>query len=445
VKLVLHNLEEFCEELPEVTNYKILENRKFPKDGLFSQQIFGPIKSYHCACSKGSFKGSRYGKEKCPKCDVEITTRSLRKERYAKICLPFPVLNPIFYYFITTNKNSSKKIIDDLIFYRHIYWRENKKESFVKLKIDEKTPSVGESLTGLDGAITYIKEIIEDSDKKEYLYIKKNFDQIKLNKVIVIPPEFRPCGKMKNDKYLADDINFQYSKLIKICKEVKSTPISFSLDNDLYKNNYKYIQSIVLKLYDYVLERMSKKTGLIRNNILGKRVDFSGRAVISPNPELSIDECAVPYWMILEILKPNLIAYLVNRHVCKRYNQASKIIDDCIKEKDTKLFKIVEDYCKNKICVLNRQPTLHRMSVLAFKMKIHLGKTIQIPPLITTPYNADFDGDTMAIYLPITDESIEDVSEKISVKNNLISPTDLEITPSPNQDVILGTFAVTKN
>ena len=166
---------------------------------------------------------------------------------------------------------------------------------------------------------------------------------------------------------MVDDINLHYQKIIKICNAIKASPIQMTEKDDLFKNNFSYLQFTILKLYDFVLKRMSKKSGLIRSNILGKRVDFSGRAVISPNPELKIDECGIPYWMILEILKPNIISYLINRRVCKRYNQASKIIDECIRSKDESLLEIVSDYCKDKICVLNRQPTLHRLGILSLK------------------------------------------------------------------------------
>lgn len=139
---------------------------------------------------------------------------------------------------------------------------------------------------------------------------------------------------------------------------------------------------------------MSKKEGLLRANILGKRIDFSGRAVISPDPTLALDHCRIPYWMILEILKPQIVTHLVNRRICKRYNQAVKLVDTCIRSKSAELYDVVSEFCNNKLCILNRQPTLHRLSVLAFRISIHLGNTIQIHPMICHPFNADFDGDS---------------------------------------------------
>jgi len=450
MKLIFFNKEEFCEDLPEVSNSKIEENKRITKDGLFSQQIFGPSKSYHCACSKDSFKGPKYKYPTCGKCDVEITTRDRRKTQFAKIVLPFKVLDPIFYYIITGKKSSTKKILDDLLYFRAVYWQENKDEAIIRLKEDDTIPEGGILYSGLDGVVKYIKKVVdvEDTkfDKPQFKFIRENIHKITGDKLIVIPPDYRPCGKIdKKGRYMADDMNFHYSQILKISEEIKKSPIALDPQSDLFKNNYRYVQNLVLKLYDYILDRMSKKNGLIRSNILGKRVDFSGRAVISPSPELKLDECGVPYWMILEILKPHLIAYLVNRRVCRRYNQASRIIDDCIQSKDDKLFELVQDFSKDKIAVLNRQPTLHRLGMLAFKVKPHLGKTIQIHPMVCPPFNADFDGDAMAIYFPITEDSKQDLQNNIGIWNNLISPTDIELVPAPNQDIILGIYSLTKD
>ena len=447
MKLNLIDIDEFCKDLPEITNPKIIENRKFSAEGLFSQQIFGPTKSYHCGCSRNSFKGPKYEYPICTKCGVEITTRDERKKRYAKIELPFSVLNPIYYYMITSNKPSLKRIVDDLIYYKAVYWRETEEDTFTKFKMDDiDLPENGELLKGLDGAKKLMYNIAKEQDREDYSYVLNNIDSLGIKNILVIPPDHRPCGKInKKEEYMADDVNLHYQTIVKICNALKVSPIPLTEDNDLYINNFAYLQFIVLKLYDFVLKRMSKKSGLIRSNILGKRVDFSGRAVISPNPELKIDECGIPYWMILEILKPNIIAYMINRHICKRYNQASKIIDECLRSKDESLLEIVSDFCNGKICVLNRQPTLHRLGILAFKVKVHLGKTIQIHPMVCPPYNADFDGDAMALYFPISDEAVKDVEKHLLIDKNLISPTDIEIVPKPNQDIILGVYTLTKD
>ena len=457
MKLNLIILDEVAEHLPEVTFPKPLENRKFAKKGLFSQQIFGPQKSYHCACTRNSYKGPRYESPRCPVCDVEITTSEKRKRQFAKIKLPFPVLNPLFFYLLVGKRPALRRIVMEMLTYQSKYYFDGD-GIITKLAMDENTEDGVEYLQGLDGALLYIKfllkmyipeglEVDEDAEEEELRpelkYVKEHFDQLTTKTILVIPPEFRPCGKLSRGNYISDDINKQYQKIIKISNELKSIPFTIEESSDVYITNFRYLQKLVIELYDFVMDKMSKKSGLIRSNILGKRVDFSGRAVISPDPTLKIDECRLPYWMVLEILKPNLISHLVNKRVCKRYNQAIKLIDESIQNNDPRFFEIVSAFCENRVCVLNRQPTLHRLGVLGFKIRIHLGNTIQIHPMICHPYNADFDGDAMAVYMPITKRSIADVHKNLGIWANLISPTDMEAVPRPNQDIILGVYAAT--
>lgn len=446
------DIDVLCENLPEITNPKIFEyKRHFAKDGLFSQQIFGPIKSYHCSCSKNSYKGPRYDGKSCPICNTDIVSSEVRKKRFAKIELPFSVLNPLFFLLYCQNRTSVKKIINEMLYYSYVfYYDENNELQRTSIDSEELKEMDPENiLMGLSGVIKYIKNDLdsydeEDDDLKDYIkYLKDNFDLIDIKNVIVIPPEFRPCGQNSSKKYVADDVNEIYGRIIKISNELKNIPYELSEDEEIYRTNFRYLQKLVFELSDFVFERMSKKTGLIRSNILGKRVDFSGRAVISPDPTLNLDECYLPYWMILEILKPNLISHFINRRICKRYNQAIQIIDECIQNNDPTYFGIIEEFCKDRICVLNRQPTLHRMGMLAFKIKIHLENTIKIHPMLCFPYNADFDGDQMAVYIPITDESIENVKKTLMINKNILSPTDLQVMPRPNQDIILGVYTST--
>ena len=441
--------------LPEILVPKIFENRRFSKLGLFSQQIFGPVKSHHCLCSKQSYKGPRYGKKKCPICNVPIITSDARKKRFAKIALPFPVMNPLFFYLIVGNRITLKKILTEMLSYKAKYYFDTE-GSIVRISEGDPTPEGQHTMSGLSGVVEYIRKILDmdvipvegDEDpgplRKELQYVKDHFDLLTIKNVIIIPPDFRPCGKGNTDHYVVDDVNELYNKILKISNQLKDVPYPLQETEDVYKANFKYLQKLIFDLCDYILERMSKKTGLIRSNILGKRVDFSGRAVISPDPTLKLNECRLPYWMVLEILKPQLIAHFVNRRICKRYNQAIQMIDASIQDNDSKFFDVVQEFCKDKICVLNRQPTLHRLSVLAFKVKIHLGNTIQIHPMVCSPYNADFDGDAMAVYFPVTEEAQKDVAKHLGIWNNLVSPTDIKCVPKPNQDIILGIYSATK-
>ena len=455
MKLKAFNVDEIAKKLPEVSFSKILENRKYSKEGLFSQQIFGPIKSYTCGCSKNAYKGIRFDKEKCPVCDVPVTSSEIRKKKYARIVLPFPILNPLFYYIFIGRRTTNKNILTDLLYYKNEYFYNDEDGNIERFnKTDTREEDV-KYLKGLNGAIEFIETTIKNHVKAcmekgkdiypEYEYIINNKDKMVINNIIVIPPGFRPCEKLKSGEYVTDDINKLLQEMLKITSGLKSIPYTISDTETIYTVNFQHLQKMAIELYDYVLSRMSKKTGLIRANILGKRVDFSGRAVITPDATLKLSECRLPYWMVLEMFKPQLIAHFINRRVCKRTNEAIRLIDESIQNKDSKYFNIVREFCKDKTCVLNRQPTLHRLSMLAFNIDIHLGNTIQIHPLVCAPYNADFDGDAMACYLGITEHAVEDIKQHVGVWNNLISPTDMTSVPKPNQDVILGVYAVTKD
>lgn len=442
MRLKLINVDETCKELPTISNWKIFENRRFSENGLFSLQIFGPIKSYHCGCSKNSYKGPKF-KGRCPRCGVEIISCESRKKRHGKISLPFELLNPVFYFLFTTNKNASRKIIDDMLSFKESYYFD---ESGILTKYSDEDIPVEKILVGLYGVKTYIKTICElNPDKPEFEFILNNFDQITMNNIIVIPPEFRPIGGKggKKEEFLVDDLNHHYSQILKMIGELEKCPVELTFASDVYRQNFKYLQKKTIQLYEYVLDRMSKKKGIIRSNILGKRVDFSGRAVISPDPTLEINQCRIPYYMALEILKPLLIPVLIEKKIVKRYNHACKYIENCIKNKDLSLLELTQEFCKNRMVVINRQPTLHRLSVLGFEMLVHEGSTLKIHPMICPAFNADFDGDAMAVYFPMTEASNKDVLDKIGIWNNIISPTDINLVPQPNQDIILGVYTAT--
>jgi DNA-directed RNA polymerase subunit beta' len=454
MKLRSFDVDKMAKNLPEVSFSKILENRKYSKEGLFSQQIFGPIKSYTCGCSKNSYKGIRYEHEKCPICGVSVTSSEIRKKKYAKIELPFPILNPLFYYIFIGRKSTNRTVLTDLLYYKHEYIINDDNTVERYNPADGRIDGVN-YLKGLDGAIAFINHTIDihvkyckEKNKEmnpEYKYILDNSEKMVINNIIVMPPGFRPCEKLKSGEYVTDDINKLFQEMLKITSGLKSVPYNVPNKETIYTVNFYHIQKMAIELYDYVLGRMSKKTGLIRANILGKRVDFSGRAVITPDATLKMNECRLPYWMVLEMFKPQLIAHFINRRICKRTNEAIRYIDESIQNRDSKYFDVVKEFCKDKTCVLNRQPTLHRLSMLAFNIDIHLGNTIQIHPLVCAPYNADFDGDALACYFGITEQSIEDIKEHVGIWNNLISPTDMTSVPKPNQDVILGIYAVTKD
>jgi DNA-directed RNA polymerase subunit beta' len=190
---------------------------------------------------------------------------------------------------------------------------------------------------------------------------------------------------------------------------------------------------------------MAKKEGLIRGNILGKRIDFSGRAVIVPDPTLNIDECSLPYYMVLEIFKLQVAKKIIETGKIKLLNEAIDFVDECIERGSPVLYKICESVVNGEVCILNRQPSLHRLGMLGFKIKMTFDKVIKIHPLVCPPFNADFDGDQMAVYVPVTNEAKEEVIKKIFVTNNFSSPANENLTTTPSQDIILGVYALTND
>lgn len=387
MKLELIDIDELSKSLPSVKNQKSVENGQYSREGLFSQQIFGPIKSYKCAC--GNKSGRKYNGITCTDCSVKVESAVVRRRNYAKIELPIKILNPLFYFLILEIKPSAQLIINNMLDYKKSYIFKNNEISILKEGDEE-----GELLKGLSGVIKYIKYLVENRKDPFGEFIKNNIEKAEIQNILVIPPAFRPCSRDPNGSYISDEINRLYTTIITRVNHINQIPIQVSEDNTIYEVNFKHLQKLCLDLYKYIFEKLSKKKGLIRANILGKRVDFSGRAVISPEPSLKLDECGIPYTMILEMFKPELTTYLINKRLGKRYNQIVRLIDECIKNDDYQLYPYVEKFCEDKICILNRQPTLHRLSILGFKIKPNKGNTIQIHPLVCPPFNADFDGDS---------------------------------------------------
>lgn len=445
--LVPINIDKFAEKLPEITSPKSLENHKFSKDGLFSQQIFGPIQSYKCGCIRSVYRGPHSGIDKCKVCGVDITSSEERNKRYAKIVLPFPILNPTVYMLLLKSKPSMKKNFDNLLYYKNRFIIGNNGD-LVKLssehmednKIEEK-----DILFGLDGAVKYIEYLSQNINKKEFKFLNKHMDIVKINNVIVNPAAFRNYSKNKNKTFNMDMLNKYYVEILIRVKQIKNLPYELEESHEVYKIFFRNIQFFVINIFDYVIDRMSKKNGLLRQNILGKRIDFSARCVISPNPELKLTECSLPYFVVLEVFKPIFTVYLVDRKVCKLYNEAFDLITDCLIKKKFDLFNYLEEFVKNRMCIINRQPTLHRMGMLAFYIKLNKGNTAQLHPLICVPLNADYDGDCVSIYFEVSPQIKEDIKKTTAIWNNLISPSDGNLITLPNQDIVLGIFEATKS
>jgi DNA-directed RNA polymerase subunit beta' len=447
---------EFTSNLPEITTSKILTSKKkFHSEGLFSEHIFGSLKNYTCQC--GTYYGASGAGTKCKICGLEVTHSRERRSRFAKIVLPFEVVNPIFYdLYVTIAGNAMKKHIDTLMKSdKHVVYFDKKTkdlgtEMWVALENDEKYPP--------DAFLKYerteaIYEVVKWSTiggkgMEGWDLIAKHIDKLLIKEIVVLPPDIRPAPQKITEKelrYKADKINWYYNQLLTRKETIRDTILDIMFKRNLYYTYFKQIQRDVDEIYEYVIGKLSKKEGLIRGNILGKRIDFSGRAVIAPDPTLKIDECKLPYLMVLELLKLQISKKLIDHGKFKFLNDAIDYVDKCIYGSDPALADICREIIKDEVCLLNRQPSLHRLGLLGFKVKMTMSSVIKIHPLICAGYNADFDGDQMAVYLPISDETKEEVREKFLSTKNLWNPSNATLTTTPSQDIVLGIYILTSD
>jgi len=437
--------EKFCENLDEVTSLKTFGKKKFHPQGLFSEQIFGPVRNYTCQC--GIYHGVSKSGGKCSECGVDIINSDARRKRFAKITLPIPVINPLFYDLLADiGGKILKKAIDDLM--RNdksvLYADDN---GFAVTLNEDQIPSDAEKWERAEAIRVLVEgyaDMMLEEGITEWSLIKNNINNLLVDQIIVLPPDLRPTSKSSGEtKQLMDKINRYYVQILTKKEIMRDTIVDIHRDKALYYTYFKQLQKDVSELYTRILEKMAKKEGLIRGNILGKRIDFSGRAVITPDPTLSLDECKLPYLMILEIFKLPIAKRIIQLGKFKLLNKAIDFVDQCIDNDSPVLLKVCQEIVDGEYCVLNRQPSLHKLGMLGFRILITLDKVIKIHPLVCPPFNADFDGDQMAVYIPITTEAKEEIIKKISISRNLSSPANEDLTTTPSQDIILGIYYLT--
>lgn len=436
--------KKFCENLDEVTSLKLMSKKKFHPEGLFSEQIFGPLKNYTCQC--GKYYGVSKSGGKCGLCNVDIVNSDVRRKRFAKIILPIPVVNPLFYDLVTDlGGKQFKSALDDLMRQdKSILYKYNDEHvvTFDKNSIPNGAQK-WEKLEAIQQLVHDVATYMVEDGIEEWQIVLNNIDNLLINNVIVLPPDLRPASKGGGNKQLMDKINRYYVQILTKKEIMKDTIIDIQRDKSLFYTYFKQLQKDVNELYKRILEKMAKKEGLIRGNILGKRIDFSGRAVISPEPSLKLDECELPYLMILEIFKLPIAKKVIEMGYFKLLNVAIDYVNQCIDLSSTNLALVAQEVVKDQVCILNRQPSLHRLGMLGFNIKMTMDKVIKIHPLVCPPFNADFDGDQMAVYIPVTEEAKNEIREKMFVTKNLKSPSNESLTTTPSQDVILGIYFLT--
>jgi len=444
--------DSFMEDLPVITSSQYFEKKKrYHKDGLFSEHIFGLENNYTCHCGIYHGKGAEGNVCNAKYCDGLTITHSIKRRRqYAKIILPIPVLNKTF-LLLLKKIFPQEKVVENINLlmrsYKNIIYKKDD-EYFIRSFKDNE-----EELEKFDqpyyvlheAAEIYLNEILKkhllvDPENKDYLYIDKHKNKLFINEVLVIPPDFRPISQINSNTKSVDQINQYYNQILVRKEIIAKIDMDITHHIKIYHTYYVQFQYIYNELYEYIIEKISKKEGLIRGNILGKRIDFSGRAVIAPSPDIKLDECILPYKMVLELYKIKIAKYLYNSGQYKFLNQALVCVEECQFYNDPKLLEICKKIIGDDVCILNRQPSLHKLGFMAFKIKVDIVDVIYIHPLVCHGFNADFDGDTMAVYLPITKESQEEAKRQALSTKMLINPSNMKIITIPSQEMILGLY-----
>ena len=473
---------------PETINYRTL---KPERDGLFCEKIFGPTRDYECSC--GKYKRLRYKNIICDRCGVEVTSSKVRRERMGHIELATPVSH-IWYVkgvpsYIGLCLDMSPRDLEEVIYFVSYVVIDPGKTPLVKKQtLSDKEYRVyyekyGNSFKVGMGAAA-IKELLEQVDvKKELEEIQKELEGATgqkrsrlvkrldvlnafdtsgnkpewmiLEALPVIPPELRPMIQLDGGRFATSDLNDLYRRVINRNNRLKKL-IELGAPSIIVQNEKRMLQEAVDALFDNgrrgrsvtgpgnrALKSLSSmlkgKQGRFRQNLLGKRVDYSGRSVILVGPDLKMYQCGIPKEMALELFKPHVINGLVSKEIANNIKSAKKMIDN----QDPKVWDIVEEVIKEHPVMLNRAPTLHRLGIQAFEPKLISGKAIRLHPLVTTAFNADFDGDQMAVHVPLSEEAKAEARILMLGANNILSPKNGDPIVTPSQDMILGNYYIT--
>ena len=474
---------------PETINYRTL---KPEKDGLFCEKIFGPTKDWECHC--GKYKRVRYKGIVCDRCGVEVTTSKVRRERMGHIELAAPIahiwyfkgipsrvalmldisprsLEKVIYFaaYIVTDKGTSGLLKCQILNEKEYHEAEEKygrgsfkaemgAEAIRKLLAEIDVDKLSESLK---------KELVKASEQKKAKLIKR-LDTVEsfrmsgnkpewmiMNVIPVIPPELRPMVQLDGGRFATSDLNDLYRRVINRNNRLKRL-LELGAPEIIVRNEKRMLQESVDALIDNgrrgrpvtgagnrplksLSDMLKGKQGRFRQNLLGKRVDYSGRSVIVVGPELKIYQCGLPKEMAVELFKPFVMKELVKRGLAHNIKNAKRMVEKLRPE----VWDILEEVIKDHPVMLNRAPTLHRLGIQAFQPILVEGRAIKLHPLVCTAFNADFDGDQMAVHVPLTPEAIAEARFLMLSVNNLLKPQDGKPVTVPTQDMILGAYYLT--
>lgn len=481
---------------PETINYR---TQKPEKDGLFCEKIFGPTKDWECHC--GKYKRIRYKGVICDKCGVEVTKAKVRRERMGHIELAAPVSH-IWYYKGVPSRISvvldlSPKDVDLVLYFnKYIVLDKGNTDLNVKEVIEDKeladvqarfkdnlgsfrvgmgAEAIKELLANIDleKESAKLKAIVaENSDKansQRRLKAVKRLDIIEafrvsgnrpewmiLDVLPVLPPELRPMVPLDGGRYAASDLNDLYRRVINRNNRLKKL-MEFGAPDIIVRNEKRMLQEAVDALIDNgrrgkavtgpgnrelksLTALLKGKQGRFRQNLLGKRVDYSGRSVIVVGPELKMYQCGIPKEMAIELFKPFVMKKLVERGTCLNIKSAKRVIE---RAQDDVVWDILEEVIKDHPVLLNRAPSLHRLSIQAFEPVLVEGRAIKLHPLVCSAFNADFDGDQMAVHVPLSIEARTEARFLMLSTNNILKLSDGKPVVSPTQDMVIGSYYMT--
>ena len=471
---------------PETINYR---SQKPERDGLFCERIFGPVKDWECAC--GKYKKVRYKGVICDRCGVEITKSSVRRERMGHISLAAPVahiwylkgipsrmglvldvppkaLEEVVYFvsWIVTNPGSTDLSYKQILSERE--YRE-KKITYGEDSFEAKTGA--EAIKTLLEQVDVLKEkeqIEKDLEKAQGDKRKKLIKRLEtidafvssnnkpewmvMTELPVIPPDLRPMLQLDGGRFATSDLNDLYRRVITRNNRLKKL-LEIGTPTIIVQNEKRMLQEAVDALIDNgrrsapikgagnrVLKSLSHslkgKQGRFRQNLLGKRVDFSGRSVIAVGPDLKMYQCGIPREMAIQLYKPFVMNEIVNQELAPNPKNAEKMID----RGDPQIWDVLEQVMDQHPVFLNRAPTLHRLGIQSFKPKLVEGRAIRLHPLVCPGFNADFDGDQMAVHLPLSEKARAESEILMMASNNILGPKDGKPIVTPSQDMVLGNF-----
>nr|WP_302020887.1 DNA-directed RNA polymerase subunit beta' [uncultured Acetatifactor sp.] len=474
---------------PETINYRTL---KPERDGLFCEKIFGPNKDWECHC--GKYKKIRYKGVVCDRCGVEVTKSSVRRERMGHIELAAPVSHIWYFKGIPSRMglilDLSPRVLEKVLYfasyivldpgetgldYKQILsekeYQDARETYGNKFRVGMGAEAIKELLQAIDleTEAEELKTGLRESSGQKRARIIKRLEVVEafresgnmpdwmiMDVIPVIPPDIRPMVQLDGGRFATSDLNDLYRRIINRNNRLKRL-LELGAPDIIVRNEKRMLQEAVDALIDNgrrgrpvtgpgnralksLSDMLKGKTGRFRQNLLGKRVDYSGRSVIVVGPELKIYQCGLPKEMAIELFKPFVMKELVTKGISQNIKNAKKLVD----KMDNQVWDVLEEVIKEHPVMLNRAPTLHRLGIQAFEPILVEGKAIKLHPLVCTAFNADFDGDQMAVHLPLSVEAQAECRFLLLSPNNLLKPSDGGPVAVPSQDMVLGIYYLTQ-